>query len=85
MLVGERGEVLVADFGIAARTRRHARIARPGALRSTPGTAQVSSIAGTPAYMAPEQAAGDVTDARADQYSLRQPVGGAVRDPTQPP
>ncbi|MBZ0230872.1 MAG: serine/threonine protein kinase, partial [Deltaproteobacteria bacterium] len=67
VLVGERGEVMVADFGIAARTDDSI---DPERASSTPGSAQVSSIAGTPAYMAPEQATSATIDARADQYSF---------------
>ena len=54
------GVALVADFGIA----------RPG---STTGGEQLTSTGvsvGTPAYMSPEQATGDVLDGSTDQYSL---------------
>lgn len=69
VLVSERGDVMVADFGIAARTDDSSDQATDQA-SSTPGTAKVSSIAGTPAYMAPEQATSATIDARADQYSF---------------
>ncbi len=65
ILLDDGGAVLVADFGLAARTDETG----DGSL-ATPGTAEVTSIAGTPAYMAPEQAAGSAVDARADQYSF---------------
>ncbi|MBI2897451.1 MAG: protein kinase [Deltaproteobacteria bacterium] len=48
----------VLDFGIAKRAA--------GSLRKT----RHGVVCGTPAYMAPEQAAGDPVDARADVYSL---------------
>ena len=58
LLAGE--QVYVADFGIAK------------ALIDTGGERLTSTgmIIGTPAYMSPEQASGDVVDARSDQYSL---------------
>ena len=57
------GTAVVTDFGIA-KAIEHARDASaPGNL--TGGGVQI----GTPAYMAPEQAAGDVVDARADVYA----------------
>jgi TolB-like protein len=54
------GHALVADFGIA----RALRVA--GGERIT----QAGAALGTPAYMSPEQAAGEEVDARSDQYSL---------------
>src|SRR5262249_19802896 len=58
LLAGEH--VYVADFGIAK------------ALVDTGGEPLTSTgmIVGTPAYMSPEQAAGEALDARCDQYSL---------------
>ncbi len=54
------GEAFVADFGIAK------------ALLDTGGDRLTSTgfAIGTPAYMSPEQSAGDPVDARADQYGL---------------
>ncbi len=54
------GQVYVADFGIAR------------ALIETGGERLTSTgvVIGTPAYMSPEQATGDVIDARTDQYAL---------------
>jgi serine/threonine-protein kinase len=51
------GHALVADFGIARAA---------GGERLT----ETGMAVGTPSYMSPEQGAGDVTDARSDQYAL---------------
>jgi serine/threonine-protein kinase len=59
------GSALVMDFGIA-KAISDARASAPGATLTQVGTA-----IGTPAYMAPEQAAGDPsTDHRADLYAF---------------
>ncbi len=62
MLDGDN--LLVADFGIAAQ------IEPSVAMGGEASASQPSTISGTPAYMAPEQARGDDIDARADQYSF---------------
>ncbi|MCZ6916462.1 MAG: serine/threonine-protein kinase [Gemmatimonadetes bacterium] len=54
------GHAVLADFGIARAHRVQWRAWR----------AVVDSSAGTPEYMSPEQATGDVVDGRSDLYSL---------------
>ena len=56
----QAGHALVADFGVAALADRSG---------SEKLTATGMSV-GTPAYMSPEQASGEPTDARADIYAL---------------
>jgi eukaryotic-like serine/threonine-protein kinase len=61
------GHALVADFGVAKA------VSEAAAGEHTPGTTFTTEgvAVGTPAYMAPEQAAADPhVDARADLYSL---------------
>ncbi len=54
------GEVVVADFGIAKA------VTDADVQRLT----HTGVVIGTPAYMSPEQSAGDAVDGRSDQYSL---------------
>jgi serine/threonine protein kinase len=59
VLVGEQGNVRIADFGLALlRDAQHAWIDESG------------RVVGSPAYMAPEQAAGEAVTPAADLYGL---------------
>ncbi len=57
ILLDEDGNALLTDFGVAQTS--DATVSLTG-----------SALLGTPAYVSPEQARGDPTDARSDQYSL---------------
>jgi eukaryotic-like serine/threonine-protein kinase len=67
VLVGEDGRPRVSDFGLA----RHgaSRDDKPSGVLSGTMT-QSGAILGTPAYMSPEQLAGDIVDARTDQFAF---------------
>jgi eukaryotic-like serine/threonine-protein kinase len=61
ILLTRTGEAKIADFGLATQTTEGASVEEQG----------VRSVIGTPAYMAPEQAASLASlDARADTYAL---------------
>src|SRR5258708_5682313 len=60
VMLDQDGNVKIMDFGIARG------ITRP----AEGGLTQDGALLGTPAYMAPEQAAGKTADHRADIYSL---------------
>jgi serine/threonine-protein kinase len=60
------GQVKILDFGLA---RQHTTQAVGGASQISTETV-AGTVAGTPAYMSPEQVRGDVVDARSDVFSL---------------
>lgn len=69
IMVGEFGEVVVLDWGVAkvgeSADQPQASTSEPDATTRTDGVA-----IGTPGFMAPEQRSGSIVDARADIYAL---------------
>jgi serine/threonine protein kinase len=74
VLVGDDGRVLITDFGIArspeADDATTALDPTQRLLVLMQTQTSTGDVAGTPAYMAPEQQRGDPVDARADQFSF---------------
>jgi hypothetical protein len=68
IMVGEYGEILVLDWGIARPIGKRDRVTVSGGVEKT----RSGSLVGTPSYMSPEQASGatEELDGASDQYAL---------------
>ncbi|HTJ47636.1 MAG TPA: serine/threonine-protein kinase [Kofleriaceae bacterium] len=70
VLIGRDGRARVADFGLARAVGAQDVAIDPRESPAATTITRTGAILGTPAYMAPEQLAGDDVDARADQFAF---------------
>ena len=70
ILIGEFGETVVIDWGLAKQRGVAEVDARARTEPGQPELTQVGAVVGTPCFMAPEQARGEDIDERADVFAL---------------
>jgi len=70
VIVGELGETVVIDWGIAKDLTEEDAAVSPGPGAADEGATMVGAVIGTPSYMPPEQALGKAVDERADIYAI---------------
>jgi predicted Zn-dependent peptidase/predicted Ser/Thr protein kinase len=69
VMVGDNGRVQVLDFGLAKTAIVDDEVPSRPSNEPIDSITQTGTLLGTPAYMAPEQFAGEDTDARTDQFA----------------